>query len=70
MSPHDIDRSDAADARRFRWLLDGNGYYMQEQRLCGYPPCSDVEKDEARAAFDAVIAAAERRARATKVRPS
>ena len=28
-----IDRSDKADAERFRWLLQGNGYFMEEQML-------------------------------------
>jgi hypothetical protein len=51
----DIDRSDAADARRMRWLLDnGNGYFMEENGLCG--PWQDAgdekEADRARAAID------------------
>lgn len=47
------DKSDAADARRMRWLLDGNGYFMEEERLCGYGPCDEAEQDAARAAIDA-----------------
>lgn len=31
----DIDKSDKADAKRFRWLLDGHGYFMEENMLCG-----------------------------------
>jgi len=48
-----IDRSDAADARRFRWLLDGNGYYMEENFLCGHPPTDKSERDDARRRIDA-----------------
>lgn len=36
-----MDRSDAADARRLRWLLSGNGYFLEEQNLPG-----GVSKDE------------------------
>ena len=50
-----MDRSDAADARRFRWLLAGNGYFMEEQGLCGYPPCDEDEQDGARERIDAAI---------------
>jgi hypothetical protein len=46
------DRSDAADARRFRWLLDGNGYFMEENYLCGHFPTTDKERDKARAWID------------------
>lgn len=48
----DIDRSEQADARRFRWLLEGNGYFMEERSLCGHPPCGGDEKDDARRAID------------------
>lgn len=47
-----IDRSVEADARRFRWLLEGNGSFMEEEMLCGHPPCSDEEKDYARQEID------------------
>jgi hypothetical protein len=50
-----MDRSDAADAKRFRWLLAGNGYFMEENFLCGHSPCSETEQDEARAAIDAAL---------------
>lgn len=41
-----------ADARRMRWLLSGNGYFMEEAQLCGHSPCSREEKDRARAKID------------------
>jgi hypothetical protein len=48
------DQSDAADAKRFRWLLAGRGYFMEECELCG--PWSDkddtMEHDRARKAID------------------
>lgn len=46
------DRSETADAKRFRWLLDGNGYFMEAMLLCGIGPCSDDEKDAARKCID------------------
>jgi hypothetical protein len=46
----DLDRSDAADARRFRWLLNGNGYFLEEAMLCGHEQFD--ESDEARRAID------------------
>ncbi len=42
----------AADALRFRWLLAGNGYFLEEGNLCGTSPTSQEEQDEARAAID------------------
>jgi hypothetical protein len=54
-----MDRSDAADARRFRWLLNGNGYFMEEQGLCGHGPVDQEEQDGARAEIDAAIARGE-----------
>lgn len=51
----DVDRSDAADAKRFRCLLDGNGYFFEENGLCGHPPVDDKEKDQARVAVDELI---------------
>lgn len=35
-----------------RWLLDGHGYFMEEEMLCGHSPCDDDEKDEARRRID------------------
>lgn len=46
------DKSDKADAKRMRWLLDGNGYFMEEDMLCGHAPCSEEEQDECRAKID------------------
>lgn len=37
-----------ADAERMRWLLDGNGYFMEEEGLCGVHPCSEDEMNRAR----------------------
>lgn len=47
-----IDRSDAADAKRFRWLLAGHGYFMEEAMLCGHAPTEDDEQDCARLKID------------------
>ena len=52
-----VDRSDEADARRMRWLLDGNGYFMEEEMLCGRGRHSQEEQDAARLAIDAQMAA-------------
>lgn len=54
----DRDKSDAADAARFRWLLDGHGYYMEENFLCGHFPTSEVERNSARAKIDYAMAEA------------
>jgi len=40
------------DAERMRWLLAGDGYFMEEESLCGHGPCSDIEQDAARAKID------------------
>jgi len=50
----DIDRSDEADAKRMRWLLSGNGYFMEEEGLCGpwQDPNDEKEKDRARVVID------------------
>ena len=50
-----IDRSDAADAARFRWLLSGYGYFMEENYLCGHAPTSIEEQDAARAEIDKMV---------------
>lgn len=47
-----VDKSAEADAKRMRWLLDGHGYFMEEEMLCGQPPCNEKEQDEARLAID------------------
>lgn len=51
-----IDRSDAADARRLRWILNGHGYFMEENTICGHPPCDQDEQDDARIEIDRAIA--------------
>jgi hypothetical protein len=48
----ELDKSEEADAERFRWLLDGNGYFMEEEYLCGHDPVSEKDKDEARKKID------------------
>lgn len=47
-----IDKSDKADAERLRWMLSGHGYFMEEEMLCGFPPCCEEEQDEARIKID------------------
>ena len=46
------DRSIEADARRFRWLLNGNSYFLEEERLCGFPDVSEEDKEKARVIID------------------
>ena len=48
----EIDRSIGADAKRFRWLLDGNGYFMEEEMLCSPHSHTEEDKDKARIAID------------------
>ncbi len=48
------------DADRFRWLLSGNGYFMEEQRLCGHWPADDKEQSDARQIIDDEIRLDER----------
>jgi len=50
-----VDTSIEADARRLRWLLDGNGYFLEEQGICGSPPCDDKEQNAARVLIDDAI---------------
>src|ERR1700686_3541683 len=50
-----IDRSDAKDAARFRWLLAGNGYFMEQNLLCGFPETDEDERDDAREKIDEAI---------------
>ncbi len=51
-----MDRSESADAKRFRWLLSGNGYFMEENFLCGHAPTTPEEQDKARAEIDEAMA--------------
>jgi hypothetical protein len=46
------DTSEAADAARMRWILQGNGYFMEESGLCGRGPCDEDETNDARNAID------------------
>jgi hypothetical protein len=57
MTNNDVDRSDAADAKRMRWILNGNGYFMEESMLCGHGSCSEEEQDECRKEIDTAMAA-------------
>lgn len=41
------------DSARYRWLCDGNGYFMEERMLCGY----ETDKDRADSVIDAAMAA-------------
>ncbi len=49
------DRSYKADAERFRWLLKGNGYYMEENSLCGNWDPDSYDQDYARRCIDEEI---------------
>jgi hypothetical protein len=41
------------DDQRFKWILDGNGYFLEEEALCGnHGFVSDAEKQQARDAID------------------
>ncbi len=51
-----VDKSADADAKRMRWLLNGNGYFMEEEMLCGVSPCREKEQDAARRAIDEAMA--------------
>lgn len=46
----------AKDAERFRWLLNGNGYFLEEEGVCGHAPCGEAEQDDARARIDKAMA--------------
>lgn len=50
-SEHDS-LDDAADAARFRWLLSGNGYFLEEQGLCGAFPTTEADRKLARKMID------------------
>jgi hypothetical protein len=54
--PVEPDRSDEADAARLRWILNGNGYFLEEYGLCGHGP---GEEDEARREIDKRMAETE-----------
>jgi hypothetical protein len=44
------------DDQRFKWILNGNGYFLEEEALCGnYVFVTDAEKQRARDAIDAAM---------------
>ncbi len=47
-----VDRSDAADARRLRRMLGGHGYFLEEEGICGHGP---GDEDQARRSIDAAM---------------
>lgn len=47
-----MDKTDEADAKRFRWLLSGNGYFMEENYICGHAPTTEAKRDLARSEID------------------
>ena len=50
-----VDSSIEADAMRMRWILNGNGYFMEEWGLCGHAPCDEDEQNAARRAIDGAM---------------
>lgn len=64
-----VDKSDVADAKRFRWLLSGKGYFMEENYLCGHAPTNEDERDEARSRIDEAIAVRPRTAEQIEALP-
>ncbi len=44
------------DAKRYRWLCDGHGYFMEEEELCGHGP----DKAEADRRIDEAMTAEKR----------
>lgn len=48
-----LEASDIAeDAARMRWILNGNGYFLEERAICGHAPCHPEEQNQARRAID------------------
>lgn len=64
--PDNLDRSIEADAKRFRWLLDGNAYFPEEEGMCGNSTTTEIDHDELRAAIDEQMAYKEQRASGAK----
>jgi len=52
----EVDKSEAADAKRMRWLLSGHGYFMEEEMLCGHGFSTPEDQDKAREVIDAAMA--------------
>lgn len=50
-----IDDSVEADAKRMRWILNGNGFFMEEKGICACGPCDKEEQDKARYKIDQEI---------------
>ena len=48
----DDQEDEAADAERFRWLLSGKGYFMEEHGLCGCHPSTKADRHLARKMID------------------
>ncbi len=40
------------DALRLRWLLNGNGYFLEEEQLCGNTPCDEEDQAKCRVMID------------------
>ncbi len=55
-APDSLDRSDAADAIRFRWILRGNGYFIPAPDLYRRGP---IGVDQTRRVIDDMIAKAQ-----------
>lgn len=51
-----VDDSEAADAARMRWMLQGSGCFMEEHGLCGHGPCDEQEMNNARREIDKYMA--------------
>lgn len=44
------------DTVRFRWLLNGNSYFLEEERLCGHrETVTEEDKKEARRRIDKMM---------------
>lgn len=52
----ELDRSDASDAARLRWMLNGHGYFLEEEGLCGH---GAEDADKARRLIDEMMAGGE-----------
>lgn len=48
-----------ADAKRMRWLLDGNGYFMEDSYLCSGAIFDEEDKRKARQMIDSEMEAAQ-----------
>jgi len=52
LAPGTPDKSRGADARRFRWLVSGKGYFLEHLALCGH---DSRDEDLARKVIDAAM---------------